>query len=165
MTAVDPVPREPTPLGDAWSRDNCSVLRAVEILGTRSTLLTLREAFLGTTRFDDFARRVGVTESVAAARLRDLVGHGLLERHPYQDPGQRTRYEYRLTAKGRDLLPVILALMTWGDAHLADPGGPPLVVVHEGCGAPVRAEARCSEGHLVTAEATRARTGPGGRRA
>ena len=146
---------------DTWSRDNCSVLRTLELLGARSTLLMLREAFLGTRRFDDFARRVGVTESVAAARLRDLVAHGLLERHPYQEPGQRTRHEYRLTAKGRDLLPVVLALMTWGDTYLADPGGPPLVITHEGCGEPVRAEARCAAGHRVRADEAHPHAGPG----
>jgi DNA-binding HxlR family transcriptional regulator len=149
------------PLGDVWARDNCSVLRAVEVLGTRSTLLLLREAFLGTTRFDDFARRVGITESVAAARLREMVDHGLLQREPYQEPGQRTRHGYRLTAKGRDLQPVILALLTWGDTYLADAAGPPLVVTHAGCGAPVRAEARCAEGHLVTAGTAHAHPGPG----
>jgi len=137
------------------------VLRAVEVLGARSTLLLLREAFLGTTRFDDFARRVGITESVAAARLREMVGQGLLERYPYQEPGQRTRHAYRLTRKGRDLQPVILALLTWGDTYLADPAGPPLLVTHDGCGAPVHAEARCAEGHLVTADTARAHPGPG----
>jgi DNA-binding HxlR family transcriptional regulator len=152
-------------LGDRWSRDNCSVVRALEVLGTRSMLLMLREAFLGTRRFDDFARRVGVTESVAAARLRDLVANGLLERHPYREPGQRTRHEYRLTAKGRDLLPVVLALMTWGDKYLADAAGPPLVVTHAGCGAPVRAEARCAEGHLVAAQEASPHAGPGAGRA
>jgi DNA-binding HxlR family transcriptional regulator len=150
---------------DAWSRDNCSVLRAVEVLGTRSTLLLLREAFLGTTRFDDFARRVGVTESVAAARLREMVEQGLLERHPYREPGQRTRHEYRLTTKGRDLLPVILALLTWGDRYLADPAGPPLVVTHDGCGEPVRAEARCAAGHLVGPAGAHAHPGPGAHQA
>jgi DNA-binding HxlR family transcriptional regulator len=157
-------PSDASALGDAWPRENCSVLRAVELLGKRSTLLLLREAFLGTRRFDDFARRVGVTESVAAARLRELVASGLLERHPYRDPGQRTRHEYRLTAKGRDLLPVILALLTWGDTYLADASGPPLVVTHEGCGEPVRAEARCAAGHLVRAGETRAHAGPGAHR-
>ena len=152
-------------LGDGWSRENCSVVRALEVIGRRSTLLMLREAFLGTSRFDDFARRVGVTESVAAARLRELVAHGLLERHPYREPGQRTRHEYRLTAKGRDLLPVVLALMTWGDRYLADAGGPPLVVAHADCGAPVRAEARCAAGHLVAAHEARPHAGPVARRA
>lgn len=151
-------------LGDRWARENCSVLRTLEVVGTRSTLLLVREAFLGTRRFDDFARRVGITESAAAARLRDLVANGLLERHPYREPGQRTRHEYRLTAKGRDLLPAVLALMTWGDTYLAGDGGPPLVVTHAGCGAPVRAEARCAEGHLVAAHDARPHAAPGAER-
>ncbi len=80
-------------------------------------MLIMREAYYGTTRFDDFARRVGIAESIAAARLRDLVDAGLLDRRPYQEPGQRTRYEYVLTEAGEDLLPVVVALGRWGAKH------------------------------------------------
>lgn len=77
----------------------------MEVVGTRSAMLILREAFFGTTRFDDLAQRVGITDAIASARLRDLTDVGLSERHPYQVPGSRTRYEYRLTRMGLDLSP------------------------------------------------------------
>src|ERR1700689_1585198 len=87
-----------------WTATACSLAKALEIVSSRSSLLILREAFYGTTRFDDFAERVGISEPVTAARLRELVGEGLLEREPYQHPGQRTRMAYRLTDKGAELL-------------------------------------------------------------
>lgn len=123
--------------------------RALGVVGTRSALLLMREAFYGTRRFDDFARRVGITEAVAAARLHELVDAGLLERQPYREPGQRTRHEYVLTDMGRDLLPVALALMQWGDRYLSGPDGPPLTLAHTTCGAEVRVETRCAQGHAV----------------
>jgi DNA-binding HxlR family transcriptional regulator len=131
----------------AWSADRCSIARAVDVLGTRSAFLILREAFYGTARFDDFAERVGITDAVAAARLRELVEEGLLEREPYQEPGQRTRHRYRLTAKGADLFPTLLALMQWGDRWLNDGGG--VELLHRDCGAPVSVEVRCGAGHKV----------------
>src|SRR5260221_10689275 len=101
-----------------WEAERCTVARALSVISTRSAFLILREAFYGTTRFDDFAERVGISEPVAAARLRELVDEGLLEREPYREPGQRTREHYRLTAKGTDLLPALVALMQWGDRWL-----------------------------------------------
>jgi DNA-binding HxlR family transcriptional regulator len=137
---------------DAWIADRCTIDRALRVIGNRSALLLIREAFYGTRRFDDFARRVGITEAVTAARLRELVGIGVLERRPYREPGQRTRHEYVLTDMGRDLLPVALALMQWGDHHLTGPGGPPLHLTHHGCGAPVRVSVHCEAGHDVPLE-------------
>jgi DNA-binding HxlR family transcriptional regulator len=107
-----------------WSADRCSIARTLNVVSTRSSLLLMREALYGTTRFGDFAARVGISEPVAAARLRELVDHGLLAREAYQEPGQRTRYEYHLTDQGADLLPALVALMQWGDRWLA-PDGPP----------------------------------------
>lgn len=149
---------------DAWSMENCSIARAFEIIGTRSALLVLREAFFGTRRFDDFARRVGIGEPAVAARLKELTADGLLERVPYREPGQRTRYEYRLTGKGRDLLPVIAALREWGDAWAADPQGPPLRSTHHGCGAAVRPRLMCDAGHEVGPNEIDVEAGPGLRR-
>jgi DNA-binding HxlR family transcriptional regulator len=134
---------------DAWTADRCMLGRAMEVVGTRSALLLMREAFYGTSRFDDFARRVGITPAVAATRLRELVATGLLRRRPYREPGQRTRDEYVLTDMGRDLLPAALALMQWGDRYLSGDGGPPLAMRHADCGSPVRVEARCADGHEV----------------
>jgi DNA-binding HxlR family transcriptional regulator len=129
--------------------DHCSIGRAMQVIGTRSAMLLMREAFYGTRRFDDFATRVGITEAVAATRLRELVDAGLLVRTPYQEPGQRTRHEYVLTDMGRDLAPAALALMQWGDTYLADEPGGPLALTHDGCGAPVAVDVRCAEGHQV----------------
>jgi DNA-binding HxlR family transcriptional regulator len=134
---------------DTWTATQCSIDRAMRAIGNRSTLLLIREAFYGARRFDEFARRVGITEAVAAARLKELVAIGVLERQPYQEPGQRTRHEYVLTDTGRDLLPVAMALMQWGDHHLTGPAGPPLRATHHGCGAEVHVEVRCEDGHEV----------------
>src|SRR5215203_990071 len=87
------------------SGDYCPIDRAMQVVGRRSAILLLREASYGTTRFDDFTARTGMTDAVASARLRELVDAGLLERQPYQEPGQRTRHEYVLTESGDDLLP------------------------------------------------------------
>jgi DNA-binding HxlR family transcriptional regulator len=135
---------------DGWTADRCTIARALEVVTTRSAFLILREAFYGTDRFDDFAARAGVSEPVAAARLRELVQDGLLEREDYREPGQRTRQRYRLTDKGSDLLPVLVALMQWGDRWLDERGGP-VELRHSGCGETVTAELRCAAGHLVTA--------------
>ncbi|WP_329372027.1 winged helix-turn-helix transcriptional regulator [Streptomyces sp. NBC_01483] len=134
---------------DSWTADRCSLERAMRAVGSRSAMLLMREALYGTRRFDDFARRVGVTEAVTASRLRELVKVGVLERQPYQEPGKRTRHEYVLTAMGRDLLPVAMALIQWGDRYLADPAGPPLLFTHHECGAPLRASVTCDMGHEV----------------
>ncbi|MEU7172574.1 MULTISPECIES: winged helix-turn-helix transcriptional regulator [Micromonospora] len=146
---------------DSWSTANCSIARALEVVGNRTTLLLLREASFGTRRFDDFARRVGVSEPVAAARLKQLVADGLLDRRPYREPGQRTRDEYVLTAKGSDLIPVLVALRQWGDAYAADEAGPAVRVAHDECGAPVHARLRCDAGHDVPPGELAVLPGPG----
>jgi len=132
----------------SWTAGGCMVARALDVVPTRSAFLLLREAFYGTSRFDDFAQRVGISEPVTAARLRELVDHGLLEREDYREPGQRTRQRYRLTDKGADLLPVLVALMQWGDRWLDDRGGP-VALRHRGCGEQVGVALRCAAGHEV----------------
>ncbi|KOG71228.1 MULTISPECIES: winged helix-turn-helix transcriptional regulator [Streptomyces] len=146
---------------DTWSMTNCSIARTLEIVGNRTALLIMREAFFGTRRFDDFAKRVGIGDPSAAARLKELTAAGLLERVPYREPGQRTRYGYQLTEKGRDFLPVLVALRQWGDAWAADEQGPPVVVRHKDCGTEVRAALRCDEGHDVQFEESFVDAGPG----
>lgn len=110
-------------------------------------MLILREAYYGTTRFDDFAERVN-----HRGRCRDPVAGvdqgGLFERRPYMKPGQRTRYEYVLTEKGRDLLPVVLALMQWGDKYLQGRGAP-IDLSDDISGEPVRVEIRSASGRRV----------------
>jgi DNA-binding HxlR family transcriptional regulator len=131
-----------------WTAEGCTLARSLSVLSTRSAFLILREAFYGTTRFDDFAERVGLSEPVAAARLRELVDEGLLTREPYREPGQRTRHGYRLTAKGADLLPALVALMQWGDRWIDDAGGP-VELRHRDCGERVGARLCCAAGHEV----------------
>jgi len=131
-----------------WTADRCTIAGTLAVIPTRSTFLILREAFYGTSRFDDFAERAGISEPETAARLRDLVANGLLEREDYREPGQRTRQRYRLTDKGADLFPALAALMQWGDRWLDRRGGP-VELRHRDCGQPVTVELRCAAGHTV----------------
>jgi DNA-binding HxlR family transcriptional regulator len=103
--------------------DGASLAQALDVIGNRSALLILREALCGATRFGEFAQRAGMSEPVTAARLRELVSHGLLEREDYRRPGHRTRQRYRLTTKGTELLPTIVALTQWSDRWFDEPGG------------------------------------------
>lgn len=132
----------------AWTADRCTLAKALDVVSTRSAFLIMREAFYGTTRFDEFAARVGISEPVTAARLRELVEYGLLEREDYREPGQRTRQRYRLTPKGADLFPALVALMQWGDRWLDDRGGP-VELLHRDCGERVSVELRCAADHPV----------------
>jgi len=133
----------------AWTATECSMARALDVVSTRSAFLLLREAFYGTSRFDDFAERAGISEPVAAARLRELVAAGLLTREEYREPGQRSRLAYRLTEQGADLFPVLAALMRWGDRWLNASGGP-IGLRHRDCGEPVELELRCAAGHRMS---------------
>jgi DNA-binding HxlR family transcriptional regulator len=135
----------------AWAANGCTIAKALEVVPTRSAFLILREAFYGTSRFDDFADRVGISAPVAAARLKELVDHRLLEREDYREPGQRTRQRYRLTDKGADLFPALVALMRWGDRWLDDRGGP-VELRHHDCGEHVEVELRCAAGHVVSSD-------------
>jgi DNA-binding HxlR family transcriptional regulator len=108
----------------------CSVARTLEIVGEKWALLAVREVFLGNRRFDEMVRCTGAPRDTLAARLRTLTSAGILDRRQYSE--HPARFEYRLTEAGRDLYPVILTLMSWGDRHLAGTGGPPLVLEHYG---------------------------------
>ncbi|MEU3839233.1 helix-turn-helix domain-containing protein [Streptomyces sp. NPDC028635] len=129
------------------STENCTVQRTLELIGEKWSLLVLRDAMNGVHRFDDFRRHVGLSEAVLADRLRKLVAAEVLQTVPYREPGHRTRHEYRLTRKGWDLWPVMIALKQWGDRYTADPEGPPLEVRHRDCGAPVEAVVVCTGEH------------------
>ena len=127
----------------------CSIARSLELVGERWALLVVREVSLGVRRFAEIQQATGAPPAVLSARLRDLVGAGVLETRPYQEPGQRSRLEYRLTDVGRSLQPVLTALKDWGDKHLADDRGVPVVSRHLDCGAAVHAELVCEAGHTV----------------
>ena len=111
---------------------HCSVARTLDIVGERWTLLILRDAFNGIRRFDDFLHSLGIARNILTDRLQTLVAHGILERRRYQE--RPPRYEYRLTAKGLDLFPVLTALTQWGDRYLAGEAGPPFLITHKTCG-------------------------------
>jgi DNA-binding HxlR family transcriptional regulator len=102
----------------------CAIERSLAVLGERWSLLILRDAHAGITRFAEFQSQLGVSTNILAARLDKLVAAGVLEKQEYQDPGERTRPEYRLTAAGFDLCVVLGALQQWGDTYLPLPGGP-----------------------------------------
>ncbi len=130
-----------------YTDDNCGIRAALDILGEKWTLLVLREAFYGVRRFDDFRRLVGCARNVLSARLRTLVDEGILVREPYHEPGKRVRHEYRLTDKGRDLFPILVSLLQWGDRHRPHPAGRAVVLTHRDCRAEVGLEICCAGGH------------------
>lgn len=151
-------------LGRDYSGQNCSLARTLEVLGERWTLLVLRDAFQGVTRFDHFARRLRVAPNILTKRLATLVEAGVLTRRRYQERPER--FEYVLTDAGKELLPALVDLMRWGDAHLA-PNGPPAVLRHGGgCGGELGAGAVCGRcGRAVPADDVEWYRGPGTHRA
>ena len=110
---------------------NCSIARSLEVVGEWWTMLVVREAFRGVRRFDGFQANLGIARNVLAARLQTLIDHGIFERHLYQDRPER--FEYRLTAKGHDLYPILISLLQWGDKWACDEAGPPMKLLHD-CG-------------------------------
>lgn len=128
----------------------CSVAGTLGVVGERWTLLIVREIFQGRRRFSEMQRTLGVARNVLAARLERLIEEGIIERRPYSEHPQR--YEYFLTEKGLDLWPVLMALLHWGDKHVAGEEGPAMKVVHKGCGGEMDAHRICSScGERMTA--------------
>ena len=137
----------------------CSVARTLAVVGDRWTLMILRDSFLGTRRFADFQRHLGAARNLVADRLAKLVENGILERRQYQD--RPPRFEYLLSCKGRDLQPLMLALVAWGDRWMDDGNGPPIENVHAACGQPMHLRGVCSEcGEAITIDNVRPRLGP-----
>lgn len=141
----------------------CSIARSLEVVGEKWTLLILREAFRGRTRFSDFRDALGVARDILAARLTVLVDNGVMAKRAYRDENSREREEYVLTDAGRDLRPVLAALTEWGDTHRRLPEGPTARFVDASTGAPVHLAFVTDEGELVdrslvTSEFTEAAT-------
>jgi DNA-binding HxlR family transcriptional regulator len=147
----------------AQDTSNCSVGRAVALVGQPWVILILRDVSQGLRRFSDLQAHLGVSRSVLSDRLENMVAGGILELRDYQEPGSRRRSEYRLTEMGRDLYPALTALRVWGDKYLADPEGPATEVLHRGCGASVGTALMCAEGHVVQADELLRRPGAGAR--
>jgi DNA-binding HxlR family transcriptional regulator len=144
---------------------NCAIGAAVEIFGERPTFLVLREAFNGVRRFEDMQRRTGIPRQVLSQRLSRLVAEGLLRKVKYQEHGQRGRDEYRLTDKGLDLYPVLVAMMEWGNRYAVGPAGPQVLLRHRDCGEPVRLQLSCQAGHVLeSAREVTPLPGPGARK-
>ena len=138
---------------------NCSVAQCLEVVGEWWSMLIVRDVFLGVTRFDQLQERLGISRNVLNQRLARLVETGVLAKVPYSD--RPPRHDYRLTDKGLDLWPVLTAMRQWGDRYAA-PGGPPLQVVHKGCGQVAEVVYTCSAcGEAVGPRDVRAVPGPG----
>lgn len=138
---------------------HCSVAQCLEVVGEWWSMLIVRDAFLGITRFEDFHERLGISRNILNQRLTRLVDAGVLRKVPYSE--HPPRFDYRLTEKGRDLWPVMTAMRQWGDRYAA-PHGPPVLVRHSGCGEVAEAVMTCAScGEPIGPRDVRAVPGPG----
>jgi DNA-binding HxlR family transcriptional regulator len=142
-----------------WSeidQQDCSVAQALSIVGDRWTMLILRDAFMRVRRFEDFLESTGAPRPVLSERLKTLVDNGVLEKRQYSD--RPDRFEYRLTEMGRDLWPVVISLLRWGDKWLTAEDGAPVEVRHKACGHAIHPELACPDcGEWLTATDMEAR--------
>lgn len=151
-------PDDANPAGEAEA-SACSIQATLDLVGDRWTLLILRDIFRGVHRFGQLRDDLGIARNLLTDRLGRLVEHDILHKVPYQE--RPVRYEYRLTPKGMDLSPALVALMGWGDRWAAD-GQPPTLLVHDACGTPLEQVLlcpRCDE--TVRPTHIRSRPGPG----
>jgi DNA-binding HxlR family transcriptional regulator len=129
-----------------WSEigdQECSIARALSVVGDRWTMLVLREAFMRVRRFEDFLDATGAPRPLLSERLKTLVDNDVLERRQYSE--RPDRFEYRLTEKGRDLYPVVVSLLRWGDKWMSDEDVPPVELRHRTCGHAMVPELACPE--------------------
>jgi DNA-binding HxlR family transcriptional regulator len=147
---------------EAFAAQNCSIARTLSVLGERWTLLVLTGLFRGHRRFEEIQADRGMASNILSRRLQTLVDEGIAERHRYGD--HPNRFEYRLTEKGRELQPVLLALLRWGDTHTAGDAGPPVETVHTVCDHTFHMVPTCSHcGAEIVPHEVRSRPGPGAR--
>ncbi|MEI6003302.1 helix-turn-helix transcriptional regulator [Paraburkholderia bengalensis] len=143
---------------------NCSIARALDEVGEWWTLLIVRECTQGATRFDEFQRELGIARNILTARLERLIELDILERFPLEE--RANTYGYRLTEKGSELYPVLVALMQWGDRWLAPKGKPPVTLVEQSSGKPVQPMAvQARPGRKLTYHDVRFAAGPGATKA
>lgn len=134
----------------SFSDMSCSIARCLEQVGDGWTLLIIREAFFGTRRFGEFQSHLGIAPNVLTARLQGLVQHGILQAMAESENGRVL--DYRLTDKGRDLFPIVIALLQWGDRHTPAPDGPPVQVVDRENGRPIAAlQVHSDDGRVLQA--------------
>lgn len=138
----------------------CSIARTVDVLGDAWSWMIVRDLSVGLTRFEDLRTNLGISRQVLTQRLTDLHAHGVIQRVEYQS--RPPRHDYALTAKGHDLLPVLVAITQWGDKWMS-PAGPPLVFTHHACGEPSLALACTACRQRVTPDDIDLQPGPGGR--
>ncbi len=139
---------------------DCSVAKALEVIGERWSLLIVRDVMHGHRRFGEMQESLGIARNVLSARLQRLVDEGILERRAYQE--SPPRYEYFLTEKGLDLWPALIALLNWGDRYTERPDGPPRLIVHKECGGRVSDRGICEDcGKVLHARDARELPGPG----
>ena len=147
-------------LRNDYENQSCSIAGALEVVGERWSLLIVRDILLGLRRFDELQGHLGIARNVLQTRLTRLAEEGVIERVPYQE--RPPRHEYRLTDKGLDLWPTIVALMKWGDRYAPPEGGPAVVVEHRGCGGAVDEHRICEKcGARLQARDAIGRPGPG----
>jgi DNA-binding HxlR family transcriptional regulator len=140
----------------SFSDMSCSIARCLEQVGDWWTLLIVREAFFGTRRFGEFQSHLGIAPNVLSARLHGLVQHGILQAVAQSENGRVL--DYRLTDKGRDLFPIVIALLQWGDRHAPAPEGPPVQIVDRENGRPIAAlQVRSDDGRVLQARDVRVR--------
>src|ERR1700686_5328810 len=167
---------------NALEEEPCSLARTVAVIGDRWSLLILGECFLRIRTFDEFQSSLGITRHLLADRLKKLVRFGVLRRIPYQE--SPTRHEYILTQKGLDLYPIIMSIVHWGNIHLGDGRGRPMLHEHKACGNlfdpviiasergepveakgvhlhPGRGEGQASPAHAKAKDGRKAKAGPG----
>jgi DNA-binding HxlR family transcriptional regulator len=143
----------------SYPRQVCSISRALEVLGERWTLLILRDAVFGLTRFEEFQESLGIASNVLTNRLKLLCDEGVLERVPDDERPGRPRY--LLTEKGHEAAASLITLMKWGDRHYPNPAGPPRLTIHAGCGGNVGGDLRCERcGERVGFDEIEIRPGP-----
>ena len=141
-------------------QETCSVARTISAIGDRWTLLILRDCFLRVRRFEEFQARLGITRPILASRLRKLVKDFVLAKVAYQE--RPLRYEYRLTQKGLDLYPIVMAIVHWGDVHMAGKKGRPLLHQHVSCGKTFDPVMTCSQcGEPLSPKQVHVHRGPG----
>jgi DNA-binding HxlR family transcriptional regulator len=147
-------------LRNDYENQSCSIAGALEVVGERWSLLIVRDVLLGLRRFDELQSHLGIARNVLQTRLERLAENGVIERVPYQE--RPPRYDYRLTEKGLDLWPTVVALMKWGDRYAVPEGGPAVVIEHRDCGGAVDEHRICERcGARLKARDAVVRPGPG----